>query len=216
MAIGDDQSNAEITVSDKAQSTPEIEQPAEQTALDNETVTAEQESSEAVAAEEAPSPQAQIEELQEQLAKTKDEALRTLADAQNIRRRAEKEIENARKFALEKFAGELLVVADNLERALEISDRDSELVKPLFAGVELTQKSLVDILAKFNIQQLNPLGEPFDPQYHQAISMVENADVEPNTVTLVMQKGYTISERLLRPAMVMVAKARARSVDEKA
>lgn len=153
------------------------------------------------------SPEAQIESLQEELAKTKDDALRMVAEAQNIKRRAEKDIENARKFALEKFSGELLIVADNMERALEAADLNNEDLKPLIEGVELTQKSLIDILAKFNVEQINPLGEPFDPQYHQAISMVENPDAEPNSVTLVMQKGYTLNGRLLRPAMVMVAKA---------
>lgn len=160
------------------------------------------------------SPEAQIEALEDELAKTRDDALRTLAEAQNIRRRSEKDIENARKFALEKFASELLGVADNLERALDSADKDNEVVKVLLEGVSLTQKSLVDTLAKFNIMQLDPLGEPFDPQFHQAMSMVENPDVEPNTVTLVMQKGYVLNERLLRPAMVMVSKAVAPSIDE--
>jgi len=160
------------------------------------------------------SPEAQIEALEDELAKTRDDALRTLAEAQNIRRRSEKDIENARKFALEKFASELLGVADNLERALDSADKDNEVVKVLLEGVALTQKSLVDTLAKFNIMQLDPLGEPFDPQFHQAMSMVENPDVEPNTVTLVMQKGYVLNERLLRPAMVMVSKAVAPSIDE--
>lgn len=168
------------------------------------------------AAEEGPSPEAQIEALQEELTKTKDDALRTLADAQNIKRRAEGEIDKARKFALEKFAGELLAVADNLERALEAADTDNETVKPLAEGVQLTQKTLIDTLARFNVTQLDPVGEPFDPQFHQAMSMVENPDVEPNTVTLVMQKGYTLNERLLRPAMVMVSKAAAASIDENA
>lgn len=158
------------------------------------------------------SPEAQVESLQEELAKTKDDALRMVAEAQNIKRRAEKDIDNARKFALEKFSGELLVVADNMERALEAADLGNEDLKPLIEGVELTQKSLIDTLAKFNVVQLNPLGEPFDPQYHQAISMVENPDAEPNSVTLVMQKGYTLNGRLLRPAMVMVAKAPANPV----
>lgn len=170
----------------------------------------------AQAAEEGPGPEAQIEALQDELTKTKDDALRTLADAQNIKRRAEGEIDKARKFALEKFASELLGVADNLERALEAADTDNEAVKPLAEGVELTQKTLVDALAKFNVKQLDPIGEPFDPQFHQAMSMVENPDVEPNTVTLVMQKGYTLNERLLRPAMVMVSKAAAGSIDENA
>ena len=170
----------------------------------------------AQAAEEGLGPEAQIEALQDELTKTKDDALRTLADAQNIKRRAEGEIDKARKFALEKFASELLGVADNLERALEAADTDNEAVKPLAEGVELTQKTLVDALAKFNVKQLDPVGEPFDPQFHQAMSMVENPDVEPNTVTLVMQKGYTLNERLLRPAMVMVSKAAAGSIDENA
>lgn len=158
---------------------------------------------------------AQIESLQDELAKTKDDALRTLAEAQNIRRRSEKDVENARKFAIEKFAGELLAVVDNLERALDVADSENDGVKALVEGVQLTAKSLVDTLAKFNVTQLDPLGEPFDPQFHQAMSMVENPDVEPNTVTLVMQKGYTLNGRLLRPAMVMVSKAAAANIDEK-
>lgn len=151
--------------------------------------------------------QARIEALEEELAKTKDEALRTLAEAHNMRRRSEAEVEKARKFALEKFAGELLAVADNLERALEMADRSNESLKALIEGVELTQKSLVDTLARFNVVQIDPVGEPFDPQFHQAMSMVENPNVEPNTVLVVMQKGYTLNERLLRPAMVMVSRA---------
>lgn len=187
-----------------------VEQPTEQPVEQEQAAASEQ------AVDEEPSPEAQIEALQEQLAKTKDDALRTLADAQNIKRRAEAEIDKARKFALEKFAGELLAVADNLERALEAADTDSEMVKPLAEGVQLTQKTLIDTLAKFNVVQLDPVGEPFDPQFHQAMSMVENPDVEPNTVTLVMQKGYTLNERLLRPAMVMVSKAAAGAIDENA
>jgi molecular chaperone GrpE len=207
-------------VSDKEQTTPETEQTVEEAVVDSsvEASTAEQAqaATDAPAEEQPAGPEAQIEALQDELVKTKDDALRTLAEAQNIRRRSEKDVENARKFALEKFAGELLGVADNLERALDNADATNEVVKPLAEGVELTQKSLIEILAKFNVVQLNPVGEPFDPQFHQAISMVENPDVEPNTVTLVMQKGYTINERLLRPAMVMVSKAVAGSIDEKA
>lgn len=150
--------------------------------------------------------EAQIEVLQDELVKTKDDALRMVADAQNIKRRAEKDIENARKYALEKFSSDLLVVADNMERALEAADADNEVLKPLTEGIELTQKSLIDTLSKFNIEKIDPLGEPFDPQFHQAMSMIENPDAEPNSVTMVMQKGYTLNGRLLRPAMVMVAK----------
>ncbi len=198
-------------MSNEESTNPEVEETTEE--LVEETQATEESTD---TTEEGPSPEAQIEALQDELAKTKDDALRTLADAQNIKRRAEGEIDKARKFALEKFAGELLGVADNLERALEAADIDNEAVKPLAEGVQLTQKTLVDTLAKFNVTQLDPVGEPFDPQFHQAMSMVENPDVEPNTVTLVMQKGYTLNERLLRPAMVMVSKAAAGSIDENA
>ena len=125
--------------------------------------------------------------------------------------RAEQDVEKARKFALEQFCKELLPVIDNLERALEAAPADEPVVKPIAEGVELTLKSFADAFARFKIEAVNPLGEPFDPQLHQAMSMVENADIEPNTVTLVMQKGYTLHGRLVRPAMVMVSKAVANS-----
>ncbi len=148
-----------------------------------------------------------IAQLQVDTAAAEDATLRAQADAQNIKRRAEQDVEKARKFALEQFCKELLPVIDNLERALEAAPENEELVKPIAEGVELTLKSFVDALKKFKIEVVNPLGEPFDPQFHQAMSMVENGEVEPNTVTLVMQKGYTLNGRLVRPAMVMVSKA---------
>jgi molecular chaperone GrpE len=159
---------------------------------------------------------AQLEDAQQALAETKDQALRTVADAQNVRRRAEADVEKARKYALEKFAGELLAVADNMERSLDAADRENESLKPVLEGLELTQKSLTAALEKFNVEPLNPAGEPFDPQLHQAMSLIENPDVEPNTVLHVMQKGYTLSGRLLRPAMVMVSKAVSAPIDENA
>lgn len=149
---------------------------------------------------------AQLEQAQQEAQDAKDQALRSAAEAQNIRRRSEKDVENAHKYALEKFAGELLVVVDNLERALDSADRDNEAVTSLVEGVELTHKSFIDVLTKFHLEQVDPAGEPFDPQVHQAMSMVENPDVEPNTVVAVMQKGYTLNGRLIRPAMVMVSK----------
>ncbi len=151
--------------------------------------------------------QAEIESLHQELDTTKEQALRTAAEAQNIRRRAEQDVDKARKFALEKFSSELLPVVDNLERAIESADASHELVKALVEGVELTHKSFIDVLAKFNVEQIDPQGEPFDPQLHQAMSMVENPEVEPNTVVAVMQKGYSLNGRLVRPAMVMVSKA---------
>ena len=153
-----------------------------------------------------------VAQLQEDVADAKDAAIRAQADAQNIQRRAEQDVEKARKFALERFCSELLPVADNLERALEaaaIAAIDDEIVKPIAEGVELTLKSFQDAMKKFNIEVVDPQGEPFDPQLHQAMSMVENNEVEPNTVTAVMQKGYTLNGRLVRPAMVMVSKAAA-------
>lgn len=160
--------------------------------------------------------QAQIEQLQQQLADAKDQTLRTAAEAQNVRRRAEKDVENAHKYALEKFANAILPVSDNLERALESADRSNEALKSLLEGVDLTHRSLLDALKKCQIEQIDPLGAPFDPQFHEAVSMVDNPAAEPNSVLHVMQKGFTLSGRLLRAAMVVVAKGSAKKIDETA
>ena len=148
-----------------------------------------------------------VSQLQEDLLAARDAALRSQADAQNVKRRAEQDVEKARKFALEQFARELLPVVDNLERAVEAAGGDDEALKPIAEGVDLTLKSFLGALKKFNIEAVDPQGEPFDPNLHQAMSMVENPEVEPNTVIAVMQKGYTLNGRLVRPAMVMVSKA---------
>ena len=153
--------------------------------------------------------EALVAQLQQEVLDYRDSALRAQADAQNVKRRAEQDVEKARKFALEQFSRELLAVVDNLERTLEATAGGDEAVKPITEGVELTLKSLLDALKKFNIELVDPQGEPFDPNLHQAMSMVENNEVEPNTVIAVMQKGYTLNGRLLRPAMVMVSKAAA-------
>jgi molecular chaperone GrpE len=137
----------------------------------------------------------------------KDSVVRAAADNDNIRRRAALDVEKAHKFALEKFANELLPVIDNLERAVEFSDKENEALKPLIEGIELTQKSFIDAVAKFGVELVNPEGEKFNAEFHQAMSMQPSADVEPNTVIAVMQKGFTLNGRLLRPAMVMVSKA---------
>lgn len=159
------------------------------------------------AAAEGVSLEVQLEEAKQAAADAKEQALRAVADAQNIRRRAEKDAENARKFALEKFAGDMLVVADNLDRALASADMSNDSLKPMIDGVELTHKSMLDALARHNVELINPLGEPFNPEFHQAMAMVPNPDAEPNSVMDVMQKGFTLNGRLLRPAMVVVAKA---------
>ncbi len=162
----------------------------------------------------APGP-AEVDDLAERiqeavtaaLAEQCDMVLRAQAEVQNMRRRCEADVEKAHKFALEKFSVELITVMDNLERALNaVPDAGSEQVKGLCEGVELTLKSFLEILNKFNIQQINPVGQPFDPQLHQAITTVVDPKVEPNTVLDVMQKGYTLYGRVIRPAMVVVAK----------
>jgi len=145
-------------------------------------------------------------DLEAELAAAQDAALRAQADAVNMQRRAEQEIEKARKFALERICGDLLSVVDNLERALE-SAGDSEGSASLLEGVELTRKGFMDVLVKYGVQVVDPMGEPFDPETAQAMSLVEQPDAEPNSVIAVMQKGYTLNGRLLRPAMVMVSKA---------
>ena len=150
---------------------------------------------------------ASVEHLQEQLIEARDAVLRAKAEAQNTRRRAEKDVENARKYALEKFCSELLPVGDNLERALEAAQIEHEAIQPITEGIELTLKSFVDALGKFNVERIDPMGEPFDPQLHQAMTMIENPEVEPNSVIAVMQKGFTLNGRLVRPAMVVVSKA---------
>ena len=147
-----------------------------------------------------------VTELSAELEAAKDAALRAQADAMNVQRRAEQEIEKARKFALERFCGDLLSVVDNLERALE-SSGDEQGSAALAEGVELTRKGFMDVLAKYGVEAVDPTGEPFDPETAQAMSLVEQPDAEPNSVVAVMQKGYVLNGRLLRPAMVMVSKA---------
>jgi len=158
----------------------------------------------------------ELEQLRQKLGDAEDRALRIAAEAQNQRRRAEKDVESAHKFALEKFAGSLLQVADNLERTLESANRDDEAIKPFLEGVELTHKGFLDVLERFEIKQVNPVGEPFNPELHEAVSILDNPHVEPNTVLHVAQKGYTLNGRLLRAAMVVVAKGAAKRVDTSA
>jgi len=168
-------------------------------------------------AQDAPDLAAELEAALAQAAANKEAELRAHAEMQNIRRRAERDVENAHKFALEKMTGEMLSVVDNLERALQAAGAADESSKALREGVEMTLSSFITTLAKFNVEQIDPEGEPFDPQQHQAMSMIENADVEPNTVVAVLQKGYSLNGRLVRPAMVMVSKAAAApKIDEQA
>ena len=146
----------------------------------------------------------------------KDSVMRAIADADNARKRAQGEIDKARKFALEKFAAELLPVADNLERALQVANPEDEAIRPIVDGVEMTLKSFISTIEKFGMSVIDPQGEPFNPEKHQAMSMQENAELPANTVLAVMQKGYEINGRLLRPAMVLVTRAPESTVDTQA
>ena len=148
----------------------------------------------------------ELEAAKQTINDQKDSVVRAAADVENMRRRAAQDVEKAHKFALEKFANELLPVIDNLERAIEFSDKENEQLKPVLEGIEMTVKSFNDAVSKFGVEIVNPQGEQFNPEFHQAMSIQPSNDVAPNTVLAVMQKGYTLNGRLLRPAMVMVSK----------
>lgn len=158
------------------------------------------------------------EALQEALAdaeKFKDTALRAEAEMQNMQRRTARDVENAHKFGLERFLQNLLPVVDSLEKAIESTDQAGDDAGEAIAeGIVLCHKLLLDVLGKENIEVIDPVGAPFDPNEHQAMSMVENPDMEPNSVFSVVQKGYKLNGRLVRAAMVMVTKAPATSADE--
>jgi molecular chaperone GrpE len=151
-----------------------------------------------------PSIEEQFRALELQAAEHHDAWLRAKAEGENIRRRAQEDISKAHKFAVERFAGELLAVKDSLEAALAVPEQTVDSFK---AGVELTLKQLVAAFEKNALNEVSPAGEKFDPHKHQAIGMVES-EQEANTVVTVLQKGYTIADRVLRPALVMVAKGK--------
>ncbi len=153
-----------------------------------------------------------VEELEQALAESqakveeqKDSVTRAAASEANIRRRAAQDVEKAHKFALEKFANELLPVIDNMERALQGTDAEAEATKAIYEGVELTLKSFVGTVDKFGLKVVDPIGEAFNPEHHQAIGMQPSPEFPANTVMMVMQKGYILNDRLLRPSMVMVS-----------
>lgn len=160
----------------------------------------------------------QVAEFQEEIAKYKDQFVRSQAEMENVRRRAELDVEKAHKFAVEKFAKELLPVADSLEKTLESVQGDDEQQVVVREAVNLTLNILMSAFGKFKVEQIDPVGEPFDPQLHEAMSLVEAPGAEPNSVVMVMQKGYLLNGRLVRPAMVMVSKAApsGQQIDEKA
>ena len=153
---------------------------------------------------------ARVDELEKQLQqsqKTEREAMiRAQAEIENIRRRTQQDVEKAHKFALEKFSNELLPVLDNLERALSAADHENEQMKPMIEGLELTLKSFLDAVRKFGIEVVEEKNVAFNPEVHQAMTLIDSPEHEANHVVDVMQKGYTLNGRLLRPAMVEVSK----------
>lgn len=186
----------------------------------NEALEAAKEEAQAAESEAGDNETSEVEALQAQVQEFQEQMLRSQAEMQNVRRRAEIDVEKAHKFALEKFVKELLPVADSLEKAVESTeghDESGELVASIREGVEMTLSLFMSSLKKFNVEQINPVGEPFDPQHHEAMSMVPAPDAEPNSVVAVVQKGYLLNGRVVRPAMVVVAKAEdAPKIDEQA
>jgi molecular chaperone GrpE len=165
--------------------------------------------------EQFPLEQESVEALQKKLAESEaalaeanDKMMRFKAEAENTRRRSMLDVENANKYGIEKLARELLNVVDSLEHGLEaVSEPDQTQIVHLREGMQLTHKLLLDTLDKFQIKQVNPKGESFDPKQHEALTAQPSADMEPNKVLLVVQKGYLIHDRILRPARVIVSKA---------
>lgn len=149
--------------------------------------------------------QAKLAEIQ---AREQENLLRARAEIENIRRRSELDVEKAHKFALEKFVNELLPVLDSLDRALEVADKNNPELAPMLEGIALTQKSMLDVVAKFGVAVVNEVNVPLDPNVHQAIAVLESDDISPNHVLEIMQKGYLLNGRTLRAAMVTVAKAK--------
>lgn len=147
-----------------------------------------------------------LSESQAKVAAQKDGVLRGKAEVENMRRRVAMDVEKAHKFALNKFANELLPVVDNLERAINAIDKDDQQFKSVIEGLEMTLTSFISALDKSGVKQVNPVGQQFNPELHQAMTMIEVPGAEPNSVIDVMQKGYELNGRLLRPAMVVVSK----------
>ncbi|WP_216782492.1 nucleotide exchange factor GrpE [Candidatus Profftia tarda] len=147
-------------------------------------------------------------QLQESIQRERDAFLRSRAEVENIRRRAEQDLERVHKFALEKFSNELLPVIDNLERAVDLANQSNINLLSMIEGIKLTLKSMLDTVRKFGIEQVDEIDVPFNPALHQAMTLMESDQHKSNHVMMVMQKGYTLNGRLIRPAMVAVSKAK--------
>jgi molecular chaperone GrpE len=174
------------------------------TNTNNDSQTTENQAAEPQAPEIMPSMEEMLKKAELNAQEHHDAWLRAKADAENIRRRAQEDVSKAQKFAVERFSNEMLAVMDSLQAGLAVQTATVESFK---SGMELTLKQLSSVFEKFNIKEINPVGEKFDAHKHQAIGMLDS-EQEPNTVVSVMQKGYTLSDRVLRPALVMVAKAK--------
>lgn len=196
-------------MSSKEQKTPEGQAPEEIIMDQHEEVEAVEPDA---SAEQVDPRDEKIANLEAQLAEAetreRDSVLRIKAEMENLRRRTELDVEKAHKFALEKFVNELLPVLDSLDRALEVADKNNDAMAAMVEGIELTRKSMLDVVAKFGVQVVADIDVPMDPNVHQAIAMVESDDVAAGNVLMVMQKGYTLNGRTIRAAMVSVAKAK--------
>jgi molecular chaperone GrpE len=149
---------------------------------------------------------AELAEATLEIESLKDQVLRAQAEAENTRRRAQREVENAHRYALEKFLAELLPVLDSLEKAVEVA-RQSDGAGAIAEGVELSLRMFLSIMEKAGIEQIDPRGQPFDPRHHEAMATIASPDSEANSVLDVMQKGYVLNGRLVRAAKVVVSKA---------
>ncbi len=145
----------------------------------------------------------ELDQAQKDQSEAKDKMIRACAEMENVKRRAERDVTSAHKFALEKFAKDLLPVLDSMEQASEVGGESTEVVS-MRQGVEMTLKMFLDVAAKYNLKQIDPVGEPFNPEEHEAISMQPNPEMDPNTVMAVFQKGYLLNDRVIRPARVVV------------
>ena len=196
-------------MSSKEQKTPEGQSPEEIIMEQHEEVEAVESDA---SAEQVDPRDEKIANLESQLAEAetreRESVLRVKAEMENLRRRTEIDVEKAHKFALEKFVNELLPVLDSLDRALEVANKDSESMAGMIEGIELTRKSMLDVVAKFGVQVVADINVPMDPNVHQAIAMVESDEMAAGNVLMVMQKGYTLNGRTIRAAMVSVAKAK--------
>ena len=199
-------------MTDKNTETPEVKETATEEVVENrDEVEVEAAANESVeASSDKPSYEelvALLSELQTKAEEANDRALRAQAELENVRRRAQRDVESAHKFALEKFVNELLPVKDSLDMGETAAKADGADIEKVCEGLELTSKMMTDVMGKFNVVEVNPVGEKFNPEHHQAMSMQDLPDAPPNTVVNVFQKGYLLNERLVRPAMVVVSSA---------